>query len=191
MSKPGYDATQLKHEEGCHMLRMQGVDCPLCEDGTPHNHKGCWCAPNFMADIQEFHEKFGLAYDGRPRALPTSIADFRQLFMEEELSEYKEARQLLELAVDLGNEKVIIEGLEDQLDALVDLLYVALGTAYLQGFNINEAWRRVHRANMSKVRAADASQSARGSHWDVIKPDNWVAPSHTDLVEDHAHKDDK
>ena len=120
---------------------------------------------NFTADIQAFHEKFGLEYNGPPRALPVDLQRFRNRFLWEELTEYINADEL-----------------HDQLDALVDLVYVALGTAYLQGFNIDEAWRRVHAANMLKVRAVVASDSKRNSTHDVVKPKNWIPPDLSDLV---------
>ena len=119
-------------------------------------------------DIKEFHEKFELIYDGQPRALPTDLYDFRAKFMTEELTEYMTA---------------YLEGrLADQLDSLVDLVYVVLGTAYLQGFDFNEAWRRVHEANMRKVRALKADDSKRGSTYDVVKPEDWLKPDLSDLV---------
>lgn len=122
----------------------------------------------FYRDILDFHVKFGLVYFGGPRPLPTDLKDFRIKFMEEELNEYKRA-------VDVGD-------LEGQLDALVDLVYVALGTAHLQGFKFNEAWKRVHQANMRKVRATSEEQSKRGTASDVIKPVGWEPPFLKDLV---------
>lgn len=125
-------------------------------------------APDMCADIKDFHTKFRLTYDGPPRQLPYELVTFRAIFMHEELQEYG-------LAVD-------DENLEKQLDALVDLVYVALGTAYLHGFDFNEAWRRVHTANMKKVRAESAVDSKRNSPFDVVKPEGWVAPDLSDLV---------
>lgn len=154
-------------------------------------------APDFMRDIANFHEKFGIAYEGRPRALPPELGFFRTKFMQEELDEYKTHRdELLDI---FGNERAtskideerITKLLEEQLDAIVDLVYVALGTAYLHGFGRNrfyEAWRRVHERNMAKIRAGSAADSKRGSAFDVIKPVGWTPPRHTDLVEDHVHR---
>lgn len=119
-------------------------------------------------DISDFHVKFGNDYSGKPRNLPDDLLNFRVRFLEEELTEYKHA--------------AISEDLEGQLDALVDLVYVAIGTAYLQGFNFQEAWKRVHAANMRKVRATDAAQSKRGHSSDVVKPVGWEAPDLSDLV---------
>lgn len=124
---------------------------------------------HFIQDIKDFHKKFGLEYNGPPRQLPQNLHLFRVKFLSEELDEYRIA--LVE------NNKV------DQLDALVDLVYVALGTAYLHGFNIQEAWRRVHEANMKKARALKNEDSKRGSaEYDVIKPPGWKPANLKDLV---------
>lgn len=151
-------------------------------------------SPDLVEDVAEFHEKFGLLYGGPPRVLLGEIAEFRKKFLEEELDEYRKATYQGQYAVALsemmsghpaGN---VAAFLEHQLDALVDLVYVAIGTAQLQGFNFREAWRRVHEANMQKVRAERASDSKRGTAFDVVKPAGWLAPCHRDLVEHHAHR---
>lgn len=146
-----------------------------------------------VADIEAFHKKFMLDYDGRPRSLDTALAEFRIGFLLEELKEYEESSEKLRAILKAGFDRDYIERsttfeLEKQLDALVDLVYVALGTAYLHGFNFREAWRRVHAANMGKVRAERKEDSKRGSTFDVVKPAGWTPPSHKDLVQDHAHK---
>ena len=123
-------------------------------------------APDLFGDIRKFHEKFGLDYNGPPRALPDDLEEFRIKFMQEELDEYKDPEN----------------GLAHKLDALVDLVYVALGTAYLAGFPFNEAWSRVHEANMKKVKALRPEDSKRGSVHDVVKPPGWAPPSLSDLV---------
>lgn len=123
---------------------------------------------NFQ-DIREFHEFFGLEYDGDPRHLPPELQLFRIAFMQEELNEYIRA--------------VLAEDLEKQVDALVDLVYVALGTAYLQGFRWEPHWEQVHEANMRKVRATSKEQSARSSTADVIKPSGWTPPDHISVFE--------
>ena len=154
--------------------------------------------PDMVKDIREFHEKFGLEYNGKPRTLPPELAEFRRRFLEEELSEFKSDSYRAEYFAAMLNSGAptdqiidflnrITTGLEGSLDALVDLVYVALGTAYLQGFDFAEAWRRVHEANMKKVRVERKEDSKRGSTFDVVKPEGWEPPSHTDLVRDHIH----
>jgi len=115
--------------------------------------------------IKEFHEKFGLNYAGPPRHLPLDLERFRTEFMKEEIIEY-EGRVVL----------------VDKLDALVDLVYVAMGTAYLHGFDFDEAFRRVHEANMKKKRSISTILYGRGSGWDVVKPEGWEPPYLDDLV---------
>ena len=146
-----------------------------------------------VLDIEAFHKKFGLDYSGLPRVLPDDLQRFRTLFLEEELREYKDSAFGLhwELGRQPLNQHKISTGLEDALDALVDLVYVALGTAHLHGFDFKEAWRRVHEANMKKVRADSPEASKRGSAFDVVKPVTWVAPNHADLVEKNLHATQK
>ena len=119
----------------------------------------------FLQQIEAFHIKYQLQYKDNPRFLPPELAQFRAMFMEEELEEYRQA-----------------ETLEDKLDALIDLVYVALGTAYLHGFDFEEGFNRVHSANMAKVRAEVADDSKRGTKFDVIKPAGWTPPDLSDLV---------
>jgi len=147
---------------------------------------------DMVGDIWNFHAKFDLLYKGKPRQLPEEIMMFRIGFMKEELMEYETAANRLHalLARGIEDDAEVAHLLELQLDALVDLVYVALGTSHLHGFDFNEAWARVHRANMAKVRAQSEEDSKRGSKYDVVKPKGWEPPSHTDLVEDHAHRGD-
>lgn len=124
-------------------------------------------------DVRDFHERFRLIYAGPPRSLPPDLADFRARFLREELEEYQ-------VAADEGD-------LAGQLDALIDLIYVALGTAHLHGFSpatIAEAWRRVHAANMKKVPAPSTRRNglARPGGFDVAKPPGWEPPRFDDLV---------
>ena len=116
-------------------------------------------------NIEEFHEKFNLEYRDYPRPLDPDEKDFRLVCLREEVDEYASAQNL-----------------EDELDALVDLIYFALGTSYRHGFDFAAAWKRVHTANMAKERAKTASRSKRHFDLDVIKPAGWVAPDLTDIV---------
>ncbi len=150
-------------------------------------------APDMMGDIEKFHQKFGLEYSGKPRMLEPELYSFRDQFMGEEHKEWRDEQpDLIEaLTSDDGkpDHRRITMGLHQQLDALVDLCYVALGTAYLQfGRRIfNDAWHRVQAANMAKIRCEREGDSKRGSTFDVIKPEGWLPPDHHDLVKDHAH----
>lgn len=48
-----------------------------------------------------------------------------------------------------------------------------------------ELWADVQRANMSKERALKASDSKRGSTWDVVKPTGWVGPQTEAIIAKH------
>lgn len=123
---------------------------------------------DIFAMVKEFQEKFYGPYTEGPRQLPYDLGELKFIHMREELVEWQKGRA---------------EGdLEQQLDALIDLVYVALGTAYQQGNDFNEGFRRVHAANMMKVRALKAEESKRNSTWDVVKPEGWTPASLADLV---------
>ncbi len=142
---------------------------------------------DLVADVEAFAAKFGLVYDGKPRVLPEELANFRQKFLKEELREYTKA--MYQASYDLQfRPDLVSDRLEEMLDALADLVYVAIGTALMHGFDFREAWRRVQAANMAKVRAERLDQTKRGTLFDVVKPPGWQAPSHEDLVADHAHR---
>ena len=129
-------------------------------------------------DIKNFMEKFGIDYDGFPRELPGDLSKFRIDFMQEELLEY-------ELASEVGD-------IEGQFDALIDLVYVAIGTAHFHGFPFTEGWDLVHAANMTKVRGTRET-SKRNSPYDIIKPEGWRSPDLWPilrrLLDEHNRKD--
>lgn len=117
-------------------------------------------------DVGEFHRQFGLdevlSKGVGPRNVPPDLAAFRLKFLQEELDEFEDATS--------------VGDMPKAFDALIDLVYVALGTAHLYGFPWKEGWRRVQAANMSKVRVERADQSKRGSAYDVVKPEGWKPP---------------
>ena len=137
-------------------------------------------------DIQRFHEKFGLEPTRDPgHQLPDDVLKFRIKFMFEELQEYVDA-----VGGSYGCPNISIDSAkfhaEDALDALIDLVYVALGTAFLHRFPFNEGWARVQEANMAKVRAsgADDPLSKRKHAIDIVKPPGWTPPVLVDLLDE-------
>ena len=138
---------------------------------------------DYVQDIADFHERFDIAYHGPPRQLPSELRSFRIKFLAEELCEYAgvsdTTKHLVQSALELKRTEPV---LSEQFDALVDLVYVALGTAYMQGFPFAAGWSRVQQANMLKVRATHAVDSKRGSSYDVVKPQGWQPPDLTPLA---------
>lgn len=118
-------------------------------------------------DVGDFHQKFELPHlgDGRlPHLLAPDVYEFRRKFLYEEMRELEEAYASGDLA--------------KFFDALMDLTYVAYGTAHLAALPWSLGWAEVQRANMSKVRASSANdpRSTRGHHLDVIKPPGFTPP---------------
>jgi predicted HAD superfamily Cof-like phosphohydrolase len=148
--------------------------------------------PDMIGDVNAFHVKFGQGYTGKPRALPTDLFDFRVKFHDEETGEYRDEQITLIDAIQRKDRRDIINSLELQLDALCDAVWVLLGTADLQFGRAAfiEAWRRVVKANMAKVRKDAAGEghtdSGRAPKYDIVKPAGWMAPDHRDLVSDNA-----
>ena len=120
-----------------------------------------------LDDIAEFHEKFGLHQPKAKIELHKEEWRLRHSRLVEEIDEYI-------VCVEQGDDA-------GTLDALVDLVYIALGTAYRRGWDFSEAWRRVHKANMAKERGKP-NNSKYGSGFDIVKPEGWQGPSHEDLV---------
>lgn len=140
-----------------------------------------------IEDIADFHKKFGLGYEGKPRVLEPDLFPFRANFMTEEAMEWEDAQRGIGFAIGDKDEAEVTHKMADALDAVIDLLYITLGNAYMQGFtdyHLSQAWQRVHAANMSKIRGP----SNRSEKFDIIKPEGWQPPKLDDLVEDHAHR---
>ena len=113
--------------------------------------------------IKEMHSKFGIT--SNQVGFSSQEKTFRVMAMEEEIQEFEDA-----------------SAKEDELDALVDLVVFALGTAERQGLLgvFEQAFNRVMDANMKKE---IGQNQKRGSFkLDLVKPEGWVAPDLKDLV---------
>lgn len=118
-----------------------------------------------IEDVTEFHRKFGLLSHDKPVHLTKRKLLERIEFLEEELDELKRAIETQDLA--------------DQADALVDIVYVAMGTADMLGLPWDQLWADVQRANMAKERGV----TKRGHAVDVTKPVGWIGPQTLWLLE--------
>lgn len=116
-------------------------------------------------DVRAFHLKFGLLCNDQPTHLTQA-----------KLKERHEV--LLEEVYEFGN-AIPEQDLGKQADALVDLVYFALGTAAMLGIPWEEMWEEVHAANMRKVRGV----THRGHKVDVAKPEGWVGPDNDAVLE--------
>lgn len=122
---------------------------------------------DLVADIAKFHAKFNIPQRAEGQPIDPDLMRFRLKFLAEELKE--------------ANIAAAKSDLPDFLDALVDLVYVAIGTAHVFNLDFQHAWRNVQDANMKKVNASDENPGKRGHSSDIVKPVDWKAPDHTDL----------
>ena len=114
-------------------------------------------------DIIAFRSKYDLPIPEITGAISTTDLDYRLRHIEEEVREL--------------NRAVDTEDLVEMADALVDIVYVTIGTAMACGINFQACWDEVHRSNMQKRRAKpDGSDSKRGSGLDIVKPEGWTPP---------------
>jgi predicted HAD superfamily Cof-like phosphohydrolase len=110
-------------------------------------------------DTKDFLDKFGLDTLDKPgfhREMNNRLDH-----MQEELSETRIAYQNKDL--------------EETVDGLIDLIYVAAGTLAMCGVDGDIHWDEVHGCNMTKVRG----MTKRGNAYDVKKPEGWVGPNHS------------
>lgn len=66
--------------------------------------------------------------------------------------------------------------LEDEADALLDLVYVALGRLVEMGLAPKPLFEEVHRANMRRVRGENSSRPD-SAPYDAVKPEGWKPPN--------------
>lgn len=114
-------------------------------------------------DVVAFHEEFKNHGSSHPCLLTDDLFNFRMMFIHEETQEFYRAHQQGDLP--------------KAADALVDLVYVAMGTAYLMGIPWQTIWSLVQETNLRKIRADEANPSLRGyNQFDIVKPDGWRSP---------------
>jgi predicted HAD superfamily Cof-like phosphohydrolase len=107
--------------------------------------------------VAEFHKKFGHPAAENPVLLSNDRAQKRYAWMLEEINEFIEADDIVE-----------------QADAMIDLIYFALGTLVEMGIKPDELFAIVHKANMAKVWPdGTVHYNADGK---TIKPPAWQDP---------------
>jgi hypothetical protein len=116
-------------------------------------------------DNYEMHDKFGFhdAIGKMDSNMLKQMLVFRLNFLQEEIDEAKNAASA-----------------EDIVDAMIDLCVVAIGTLDCYDVDAQEAWSRVHQANMSKERGIKPNRPNPLGLPDLCKPEGWVAPTHED-----------
>lgn len=152
---------------------------------------------HFIKDYLEFHNKFGFSCPKKFKIPDNETVKVRLNFLLEELMETAIAfgYTLYNLPGEskfLKDEALPVQPLQI-VDGLIDLEYVVLGTAAFCGL-LSEmtgkdvsyweyGWAIVHEANMKKIKPETIEQSTRNTLCDCIKPDDWVAPNLTAILE--------
>ena len=140
---------------------------------------GEFMGSKWVRDIADMHTKFGVNKVLRQldRDKLEAFLKFRIDFLQEELDEMRKA------VVDRQARKIDAStAADDTVDALIDLCVVAIGTLNAFDVNADEAWNRVHRANMTKEVGIKESRPNPLGLPDLIKPEGWTAPTHADNV---------
>lgn len=115
-------------------------------------------------DVEEFQCKFGMLVHDKPTRLTKRKLEERADFLFEELTEFAEG--------------IDEDDICQQADALIDIVYVALGTAISMGLPWQQLWDDVHCANMRKVRG----RAKRGAEVDCVKPEGWIPPKTREIL---------
>jgi len=124
--------------------------------------------------IEDMHAKFGVnewidkQLEEPDYSKLKEYLKFRIDFLQEELNETKEAYED-------GDAKEIVDG-------LIDLCVIAIGTLDAFGCDTAGAWAEVMEANMAKKPGVKATRPNPLGLPDLIKPEGWVEPDHTNTT---------
>lgn len=108
-------------------------------------------------DVHEFHVKFNHPLSDKPTMLNHDRVPKRYKWMLEEIDEFKDAKDIYE-----------------QADAMIDLIYFALGTLVEMGLKPESLFEIVHNANMQKLWTD--GKPRLNSDGKIIKPSTWQDP---------------
>jgi predicted HAD superfamily Cof-like phosphohydrolase len=107
--------------------------------------------------VAEFHRQFGHPVSDKPVLMDHDRAKKRYGWMLEELDEFIDSDTIV-----------------DQADAMIDLMYFALGTLVEMGVRPEKIFDIVHRANMAKI--WPDGMVHHNETGKTIKPPSWTDP---------------
>jgi predicted HAD superfamily Cof-like phosphohydrolase len=114
-------------------------------------------ALSMLEMVRHFHAVAGVPVANVPSALSPARLSSRVEWLREEVNELESASTLV-----------------DQVDAAIDVLYLALGTLVEMGVELEEPFKLVHESNLAKAWPDGCfRQTATGK---IIKPDGWQSP---------------
>jgi predicted HAD superfamily Cof-like phosphohydrolase len=109
---------------------------------------------DIQAMVREFHGKFGLTIGDKPALRESQL---RADLIAEEADEFDTAT-------------CVCSDLPDAVDAICDLIYVAVGAAVAFGVDLEPHFRAVHESNMRKVGGGKRDDGK------LLKPAGWSPP---------------
>jgi len=125
-----------------------------------------------VTDIEDMHKKYQVNEwvatqldNGDMKKLQQLLA-FRLDFVEEEFEE------TLKAFADKNPEEIV--------DGLIDIIVIALGTLDMFNVDTDWAWEKVHNANMNKEVGVKPGRPNPLGLPDLIKPEGWTAPNHSE-----------
>ena len=111
-------------------------------------------------DVKKFMETFGQIVRTKPQFPDEKTMQLRFDLIKEELNELEEAMKTKDL--------------KEVADALTDILYVTYGAGYAYGINLDECFKEVQRANMSKL--GEDGKPIYNDQGKVMKGPNYTKP---------------
>lgn len=108
-------------------------------------------------EVREFQRKFGHPVADKPKQMESERAKKRYNWMLEEINEFIEAEEIVE-----------------QADAMIDVIYFALGTLVEMGIKPDSLFQIVQEANMSKL--WPDGKPHYNTEGKTIKPSGWEDP---------------
>lgn len=125
---------------------------------------------DWVDDVGAFQANEGITCPDVPGLPSDDLIEFRNALLFEEVDELLES---------LAADDVV-----GVADAIVDAIYILIGTARLMGLPLREIWAEVHRTNMTKfVHGAKFDQRGK-----VRKPDGWLPPRIEEVLMRHGWK---
>lgn len=138
------------------------------ENQSPREAFAAAVAARMLQKVEAFNrEVTALPIPAIPQILNESRLEWSLTALNEELSELREATEAGDVL--------------ESADALIDIVYFALGRLCEMGVPAEAVMDEVQRANMTKVRGELSKRPGSLGH-DAVKPADWKAPDHAWLL---------
>jgi len=123
---------------------------------------------DWYKDVLDFHKKFDSDIGESPSIPSPDVKKLRIKLIKEETKELKDALQKKDIVA--------------TADAIVDLLYVTIGTAIACGIDPRPVWDEVQKANMAKEGGGKREDGK------IMKPAGWQEPDVKSIIEEQQNE---